>query len=364
VRSVLDGLRTLPTVAPDPAFRSELRQQLVAVAPRLVVEGAESASEQSQDEPRQVVATARRTPRLRRAMITFGAAAAVIIAVFGGALWLSTKAVPGDSLYSLKRASENVQLSFTRGDTARGKEYLKLAGNRAAEVQTLLSRSGASALGSGPEAATISARTADLIRQALNTQDSETQDGSRLLTSTAVRTASPAALSTMLGWGPAQISKLQGIAESVPAGALRERVLASANVGQQALTRAKQLSALVSSPCLTTATTDSLGPVPGLTCVPAGSTPGTAAPGQTTSPGGPAQLPSTPSNPVSVPTSGVGTIPTSGVIPTTVPTLPGVSVPPLLPSLPPLLPSTSISAGTAGLCVVVLGITVNVGNCH
>ena len=66
----------------------------------------------------------------------------------------STRALPGDSLYGLKRQIENVQLDLARGDLSNGRELLQQADARLSEAEALT----AGENGSDPESGARVAR--------------------------------------------------------------------------------------------------------------------------------------------------------------------------------------------------------------
>jgi Domain of unknown function (DUF5667) len=109
---------------PAPDFRVALRDRLVAAA-------ADRAPAPAGPAPR------RRRPapsRLRQAV----AAVAVASVVGGvGAAAASTRALPGDPLYGLKRQVEAVQLSLARGDLSQGRELLEQADARLSEAERM-----------------------------------------------------------------------------------------------------------------------------------------------------------------------------------------------------------------------------------
>ena len=135
-------LRTLELApAPRAHFRAELRAQLVAVAPRMVAEGAADRAPRATGRPahagaRRAAADAR--PRGARSPARPDSRSAGRSAIaHRGRRGLrraarrrgvdQQEALPGDALYSLKRASENVQLSLADGATAKSKAYLDFA---------------------------------------------------------------------------------------------------------------------------------------------------------------------------------------------------------------------------------------------
>lgn len=134
----LDALATLATSlrpAPldiDTGFKASLRAQLVSEAAR--------RAPGKVDAGRPEVPAARGTHRLRQAIAT-----GVALAVLGsaGAAVASTRALPGDTLYGLKREIENVQLSLAGSDLSRGRELLDQADHRLSEAEALAASSDA-----------------------------------------------------------------------------------------------------------------------------------------------------------------------------------------------------------------------------
>ncbi|HSR24987.1 MAG TPA: DUF5667 domain-containing protein, partial [Candidatus Eisenbacteria bacterium] len=86
------------------------------------------------------VPAARGSRRLRQAVAT-----GVAVAVLGsaGAAVASTRALPGDPLYGLKRGIENVRLSLAGSDLSRGRDLLDQADHRLSEAEALAASSDA-----------------------------------------------------------------------------------------------------------------------------------------------------------------------------------------------------------------------------
>jgi uncharacterized membrane protein YgcG len=274
----LAQLRIAPD--PDPRFRTELRAQLVAVAPRLVEDGrakpVASGARHTDDR------LARHPIRWRRPLAAAASVLVVLGLLLGGAVWMSRGALPGDALYGLKRTSERVQLFFASSDTDRAKDYLQFAQRRADEVKKLLHRDSASALGVRPTAAGINAETTKLISQTLSSADSDTQTAMRLLGGQVARKKSAQPLDPMKDWAPPQLKRLQSIAKSAPTTAVRKRVDLSVGVLVRVWTRTLALNRTAACACTGTAGSDALGPRPCLSCaVPGTPGPGTRSPGAT-----------------------------------------------------------------------------------
>lgn len=375
VRAVVGALATLPSPEPRAEFRTELRAQLVAIAPRII---AESAATETAPLPEIVpgrekaAAPARSTPRhadgvfarLRGISIgrPLGVAASVLTAfvlLFGGAVWMSQKALPGDTLYGLKRASESFRLSIAGSPTEKAKDYLEFAQTRVDEAKQLASRASADALGSGAQAGSVDSHTATLITSTLGSADSDVKNASSLLAQQAVSSNSSAPLGVLTEWAPSQLARLHALAAAMPDKSLRHRAQSSAQVVRQAAHRAKALAPAVASGCASTAATDDFGPLPLSGC-------STAAPGRKGKSG---------HSQVKPKQSTVGTKGTNGSVQP--PTQPKSSTAPApaqsssssspapiiqLPTLPALT-DTSGPISTCGVHLTVGPLPINLGSC-
>jgi hypothetical protein len=236
-------LRALPlSPSPDSQFMNDLRAQLVSIAPRIIAEAADDPA------PVREPAGAGFLGRLRRPLLAFAGAAAVLVLLLGLAVWVSNGALPGQSLYGVKRASENFQLSVASGDSGRGKAYLQQATNRAKE---------ASKLGSGQTS---------LLLSTLGNADTDGRMGMQLLGQAAVSQRSADPLSGIASWATAQQVRLTSLRDRLAAGAGRTRSQASLVMVQRIATRAAQLKSEVGCGCLSRTKTDELGPQPCTSC--------------------------------------------------------------------------------------------------
>jgi hypothetical protein len=111
--AVVTALRELGrTGGPDPATRERIRAEI----------------EGRLGEP-----VARRRWRPRMADLT-AVGIALVLGLVGLTLLLSKNAVPGDTLYGVKRAGEATSLAFTFGDEAKAQKHLEFAAGRVAEL--------------------------------------------------------------------------------------------------------------------------------------------------------------------------------------------------------------------------------------
>lgn len=335
-------LRQLPVgELPDERFKAELRTQLVAIAPRIVSESAPVPTP-SPGRPRRP--GSRRLGLLHRPLLAITGAAAVLVLLLGLAVWMAKGALPGQSLYGIKRASENFQLSVAGSDISKGEKYLTFADSRATESGKLV--------GAGP----ASPHTASLVTTTLRAADSDTRDGVRLLTGAAVSGVSADPLAKITSWLGPQRSRIAALAPKLPAGPARSQAAASLALLQQVAVRVSQLKAELGCTCLSTTNVDQLGPLPCTGCV-AKSPNAPGLPG-----GGTSGLPSLPTG---LPSSLGSSLPTTpslpglggsgGALPT------GSGLPSGGPGLPSGVASSPVAVGSGGISVGVPGVSVSVG---
>lgn len=125
--------------APDAGFRTALRERLVAEAATREVTSPEARRSGAVAVPASPGTDGeRRPPRWRSAVATL-AVAALVSGV--GAAAASNRALPGDSLYGLKRSIESVELALARSELDRGRELLDQADARLTEAERLASSS-------------------------------------------------------------------------------------------------------------------------------------------------------------------------------------------------------------------------------
>ena len=244
---LISRLRQLPErPAPDPRFKSELRSQLVSIAPRIVAEAAAQTGHTLHRER----APARGLSRLRRPLLALTGAAAVLVLLLGLAVDLAGHALPGQSLYGLKRASEDFRLSVNGGsDADKGRQYLRLATNRASESGRLA--------GSGP----ASTSTAGLIAGTLRTADSETRTGMQLLGRAALATDSLNPVTPVTAWAETQRAAILALLPKLPAGSAGlSQAKSSLDLLKQVTNRVDEWKQDFKRGCLTTANADELGP--------------------------------------------------------------------------------------------------------
>lgn len=231
---VTDDLRragdTAPT--PDPGFSADLRAMLIATAER---DGIGDTGEAETPVPPE------RPPRRPRLLI----AAGVAVGVAAGVVSLSAasgSAVPGDSLYSLKRSAEQAHLAVTLSDAERGSLYLELARNRM------------------HEAARMSGNPTQ-IHGILTDMDIDTRNGVKLLTTTAVTGRNASLLDTVTGFVHVQSVDMTRMMAALT-GPAHDRAITSKVLLDAAGIRADLLRRYLSCTTLPAAQVDHLGPQP------------------------------------------------------------------------------------------------------
>lgn len=144
-------------------------------------------------------------PSLRRRAMLVGAAAMVfMVTLAGGGIFASRNALPGDSLYGVKRAAESAGIALVFDDAAKARRHLELASNRLDEIERM-------AHAGGPASADPA-----LYRSAIQDFDTATGAGSRILLAN-TDTTGPAALGDLKSWAATQAARLSSVRSDLPA---------------------------------------------------------------------------------------------------------------------------------------------------
>jgi hypothetical protein len=147
----------------------------------------------------------------RRAAVLGAAAAAALVALAGGGTFASQGALPGDSMYGVKRVAESTSYALTFGQDAKARRHLEQAQHRLDEVEGMVARN-KTATTSGPAAATSNP---DLVRSTMQEFDADASEGSRqLLDGSDPDTAQVDEVRT---WATEQSSRLSQIRSTLPA---------------------------------------------------------------------------------------------------------------------------------------------------
>lgn len=305
-------LHALPAATPRPEFSAELRSRLMtAAAAELGAAGPEIAD-------RLTVNRLAGTGRRRERRIAVGIAALAVVGATAGTALASQGTLPGDALYPVKRAMENIQAGFSVGDQAKADNLLADANARLAEVSQLSQRD-------EPTDGTQ-------IQQTLTTFASQARNASDLLIEAYQTKPDPTTLTNLRTFAAQSVAQLTTLQASIPDSARTAltqaaQTLLSIDRAAENLCPACGGSGLLELPSsLLASLTTGVGPTSGRPQGPGG--------GQTSPGAAPSTAPST------TPPQG-GSPGTPG--PTTSPA-PEVVVPPLLPK-----PGSTRSPGLSGM---------------
>ncbi|MDW4909808.1 DUF5667 domain-containing protein [Streptomyces sp. ADMS] len=179
------GLGELPKPVLDPAVKVVHRAQLVAAMEAMLRDGTVPGGEARDSlvpEQRSRAKGAHRTSglgklrprsRLTKGLAAGGLSVGVAAGAFGGVAAASSDALPGDSLYGLKRGIEDVKLNYLAdGDSERGQVYLDQASTRLNEARRLMERD---------RAGQLDHESLGEIRRALSGMRHDASEGHRLL---------------------------------------------------------------------------------------------------------------------------------------------------------------------------------------
>ncbi|MFE2492158.1 DUF5667 domain-containing protein [Streptomyces mirabilis] len=179
------GLGELPKPELDPEVKVVQRAQLVAAMEAMLLEGTAAGGEgpdRSVPEQRSHRARGahratglgklRPRSRLSKGLAAGGLTVGVAAGAFGGVAAASSDALPGDSLYGLKRGMEDLKLGLAHGDSDRGELYLDQASTRLSEARRLMERG---------RSGHLDHESLGEIRRALSGMQHDASEGHRLL---------------------------------------------------------------------------------------------------------------------------------------------------------------------------------------
>ncbi|MEV5983352.1 DUF5667 domain-containing protein [Streptomyces sp. NPDC052114] len=142
--ALTEGLDALPKPALDPEVKVVQRAQLVAAMEAMLQEGGSpSVPEQRSRKGAHRAASLRKLrprSRLSKGIAAGGLTVGVAAGAFSGVAAASSDALPGDSLYGLKRGMEDFKLGMADDDADRGRIYLDQASTRLNEARRLMER--------------------------------------------------------------------------------------------------------------------------------------------------------------------------------------------------------------------------------
>ncbi|MCS7483009.1 DUF5667 domain-containing protein [Umezawaea endophytica] len=319
--AVVDVLRrAAETSGPDAAARERMRRRILdADRPTAAV----------------TILEPRRSSARGRLAVAAAAALCLVLSLAGMSLLLSRDALPGDTLYGMKRTAESASLGFTFGDESKALKRLEFAAARLAELETLADKYA----DDGPLGAYLTA---------LTDFDADAAAGSRELAAIGTN-SDERVLATLDEWTRVQYARLTDLRTRLPEAAVT-RSATSLNLLARISQRTADLRARTGCSPVTSGTADDVGPLPATS--PCSSTTPVPAPPSSSTPSvlvsAPAatvtSAPLPPAAPVptgvpapnpTVPTTGSGLLPP---ITSVLPTVPSIGLPTITVPLPLPLP--------------------------
>ncbi|MFF7647940.1 DUF5667 domain-containing protein [Streptomyces canus] len=179
--ALAECLGELPRPELDPEVKVVQRAQLVAAMEAMLLEGDGAEPAVPEQRSHRAKGTHRASPlgklrprsRLTKGLAAGGLSVGVAAGAFGGVAAASSGALPGDSLYGLKRGIEDFKLNhLSDGDDERGVAYLDQASTRLNEARRLME------LGRGGH---LDHESVGEIRRALSGMQHDASEGHRLL---------------------------------------------------------------------------------------------------------------------------------------------------------------------------------------
>ncbi|MFD9292422.1 DUF5667 domain-containing protein [Streptomyces sp. NPDC060030] len=176
--ALANGLGELPEPEFDPEVKVVQRAQLVAAMETMFAEGGASTGptvpEQRSKGAHRASPIRRLRPRSRwaKGLTAGGLTVGVAAGAFGGVAAASSDALPGDSLYPLKRGMEDISRGMAGNDADRGEAYLDQASTRLNEARRLMERG---------RSGSMDHETIGEVRRALDGMTHDATEGHRLL---------------------------------------------------------------------------------------------------------------------------------------------------------------------------------------
>ncbi|WP_336319581.1 DUF5667 domain-containing protein [Streptomyces lavendofoliae] len=219
--ALANGLGELPRPQMDPDVKVVQRAQLVAAMEALFLEGTVPGKSASSGPavPEQRAATGRGAhratalrklrPRSRwsKGLAAGGLTVGVAAGAFSGVAAASSDALPGDSLYGLKRGMEDLKLGMADDDADRGEIYLDQASTRLSEARRLMERD---------RTGVLDHESLGEIRRALNGMKHDATEGHRLLRLAYERDGAIAPLATLNSFARSHREVWNGIRDRLP----------------------------------------------------------------------------------------------------------------------------------------------------
>ncbi|MFC4606286.1 DUF5667 domain-containing protein [Streptomyces maoxianensis] len=213
--ALANGLGELPKPELDPEVKVVQRAQLVAAMEEMFASGGASAGSTVPGQ-RTTGRGAHRASRLRKmrprsrwskGIAAGGLTVGVAAGAFSGVAAASSDALPGDSLYGLKRGMEDFKLGMADDDSDRGGLFLDQASTRLSEARRLMERG---------RAGDMDHESLGEIRRALNGMRHDASEGHRLLSAAYERDGSLGPMATLNSFSRSHRDAWNGLRDRLP----------------------------------------------------------------------------------------------------------------------------------------------------
>lgn len=210
--AVVGDLRAIPAVEPRPEFTASLRTRLMAEADTVL---AQQSARVRADEARLVLPQRSRARDRRLATLLGGAA---LLGATSSIAVAAQTALPGESLYPVKRALEDARTGLTSDEADRGARLLSSAGGRLTEVDQLARTS------SGPQA--------EAVADTLVAFDQQATEASEVLLDAYAESGDEQLVRSLRTFAGTSLDRLSALEDSVPESARDELVEAGRTVAE------------------------------------------------------------------------------------------------------------------------------------
>ncbi|MFE3602170.1 DUF5667 domain-containing protein [Streptomyces sp. NPDC059096] len=217
--ALASGLGELPRPTLDPEVKVVQRAQLVAAMEAMLLEGTatgEVRPSPTVPEQRKSGRGAHRASPLRKlrprsrwskGLAAGGLTVGVAAGAFGGVAAASSDALPGDSLYGLKRGMEDFKLNLAGDESDRGELYLDHASTRLSEARRLMERG---------RSGQLDHESLGEIRRTLGGMKHDVTEGHRLLHQAYERDGSLGPIATLSSFSAAHRQTWNGLRDRLP----------------------------------------------------------------------------------------------------------------------------------------------------
>ncbi|MFF9476367.1 DUF5667 domain-containing protein [Streptomyces roseolus] len=212
--ALASGLGDLPKPELDPEVKVVQRAQLVAAMEAMFAQGTAAAGP-TVPEQRSTRGAHRASPlrklrprtRWTKGLAAGGLTVGVAAGAFGGVAAASSDALPGDSLYGLKRGMEDLKLGMADDDADRGGIYLDQASTRLSEARRLMERT---------RSGDLDHESLSEIRRALGGMKHDAEEGHRLLRQAYERDGELAPMARLNSFAQAHRDTWNGLRDRLP----------------------------------------------------------------------------------------------------------------------------------------------------